>query len=46
MDPLGRIGTSNEALGGRLRIAFDRPGVVIAALPANTLSQVAARLRA
>jgi thiamine pyrophosphokinase len=43
LSPAGRIGTSNEALGGRVRVAFDAPSV-IAILPRPLLEQVAARL--
>jgi thiamine pyrophosphokinase len=41
--PDGRIGTSNEALGGRMRIGFDAPGMLVI-LPAALLGAVAARL--
>jgi thiamine pyrophosphokinase len=43
MAPDGRIGTSNAALGGRLRIGFDAP-VMLVILPSGHLRQVAARL--
>jgi thiamine pyrophosphokinase len=41
--PDGRIGTSNVALGGRMRVGFDAPGV-LAILPVGLLDQVVARL--
>jgi thiamine pyrophosphokinase len=41
--PDGAIGTSNRALGGRLRVGFDAQRV-IAILPETELGQVAARL--
>jgi len=41
--PDGRVGTSNEATGGPLRLAFDRPGALVI-LPAAMLAQVFARL--
>ena len=43
MAPDGRIGTSNVALGGRLRIGFDGPGVLVI-LPVGLLGDVVARL--
>lgn len=39
--PDGRVGTSNAATGGRLRIGFDAPGVLVV-LPVETLPAVAA----
>ena len=42
--PDGRIGTSNIALGGRVRMAFDAPRM-LAILPAALLGPVAERLR-
>jgi thiamine pyrophosphokinase len=42
--PDGRIGTSNLALGGRVRMAFDAPRM-LAILPAALLGPVAERLR-
>ena len=41
--PDGRIGTSNLALGGPLRIAFDAPGMLVI-LPAGMLEAVVATL--
>ena len=41
--PCGRIGTSNEALGGPMRIAFDVPGMLVI-LPSSSLAHVAQRL--
>jgi thiamine pyrophosphokinase len=41
--PGGRIGTSNVALGGRVRVGFDAARV-LAILPRSALAQVAARL--
>jgi thiamine pyrophosphokinase len=41
--PDGRIGTSNAALGGPLRLGFDRPAMLVV-LPARHLAAVAARL--
>jgi thiamine pyrophosphokinase len=41
--PGGRIGTSNMALGGRVRVGFDAPSV-IAILPRAELGQLVARL--
>jgi thiamine pyrophosphokinase len=29
MRPDGRTGTSNEATGGRMRVGFDAPGVLV-----------------
>lgn len=43
MAPGGRIGTSNRALGGPVRVGFDAP-VVIAILPEAFLGQVVAAL--
>ena len=43
MAPDGRVGTSNRALGGPLRVGFDAPAV-IAILPEAFLGQVAAAL--
>lgn len=43
MAPDGRVGTSNVALGGRLRVGFDGAGVLVI-LPAGLLRAVAARL--
>lgn len=43
MAPDGRIGTSNVALGGRLRLAFDAPAVLVI-LPVAMIEPVAARL--
>jgi thiamine pyrophosphokinase len=40
MAPDGRIGTSNEALGGAVRMGFDRPGAILI-LPRRVLGQVA-----
>lgn len=45
MAPDGRIGTSNVALGGRMRVGFDRAGVLVI-LPVHLLREVAARLAA
>ena len=42
-EPCGRIGTSNEALGGPMRIAFDAPGMLVI-LPSSSLAHVAQRL--
>lgn len=42
--PDGRIGTSNRALGGRMRVGFDGPGM-LAILPLETLDAAAAALR-
>ena len=42
--PDGRIGTSNVALGGRVRMAFDAPRMLVI-LPAALLGPVAERLR-
>jgi thiamine pyrophosphokinase len=41
--PAGRIGTSNEALGGPVRLAFDAPRM-LAVLPADALAGAAAVL--
>jgi thiamine pyrophosphokinase len=41
--PGGRIGTSNAATGGRLRVGFDAPGV-LAILPRGELPQIVDRL--
>ncbi len=43
MAPDGRIGTSNMALGGRVRLRFDAPRMLVI-LPAEMLGQVAAML--
>ena len=43
MAPDGRIGTSNRALGGPVRVGFDAPAV-IAILPEAFLGQVVAAL--
>jgi thiamine pyrophosphokinase len=43
--PDGRIGTSNAALGGRVRLAFDAPAMLVI-LPAALLGGVARRLSA
>lgn len=43
MAPDGRIGTSNVALGGPLRIGFDGPGMLVI-LPAELLGDVVDRL--
>ena len=45
MRPDGRVGTSNEALGGPVRAGFDAPAV-IAILPEAFLGQVVAALAA
>lgn len=42
--PDGRIGTSNAALGGPLRLGFDAPKMLVI-LPAAYLASVADRLR-
>ncbi|HMQ94858.1 MAG TPA: thiamine diphosphokinase [Amaricoccus sp.] len=42
--PGGRIGTSNEALGGPMRIAFDAPRMLVV-LPGDLLAPVVAQLR-
>lgn len=42
--PEGRVGTSNEALGGRVRLGFDAPRMLLI-LPADLLGQVVERLR-
>jgi thiamine pyrophosphokinase len=42
--PDGRIGTSNAALGGRLRIGFDAPRMLVV-LPSDLLGPVAAAVR-
>lgn len=44
-DPLGRIGTSNAATGGPVRIGFDAPRMLVI-LPAGLLPAVVARLSA
>lgn len=44
MAPDGRIGTSNEAVGGRVRIGFDVRGMLVI-LPVAHLAAVIARLR-
>lgn len=43
MAPDGRVGTSNEATGGPLRLGFDHPAALVV-LPVETLPQVAACL--
>jgi len=43
-DPMGRIGTSNEATGGPVRIRFDAPRMLVI-LPAGLLGPVADSLR-
>ena len=43
MAPAARTGTSNEALGGDLRLAFDAPGMIVI-LPAEMLEPVFATL--
>ncbi len=45
MAPDARIGTSNAALGGQMRIGFDVPGVLVI-LPVELLADVAGRLGA
>lgn len=45
MAPDGRIGTSNAATGGRVRVGFDAPRVLVI-LPVTLLPEVAARLAA
>ena len=42
--PDGRIGTSNLALGGPVRLGFDAPRMLVI-LPAGLIGQVADRLR-
>ena len=44
LSPEGRIGTSNVALGGPVRVGFDARRVLVI-LPEGTLGQVAARIR-
>ena len=44
LSPEGRIGTSNAALGGPVRVGFDAPRVLVI-LPETELGQVAARIR-
>jgi thiamine pyrophosphokinase len=44
LDPAGRIGTSNAATGGPVRLGFDAPRVLVI-LPVRALGQVVARLR-
>jgi thiamine pyrophosphokinase len=44
LSPEGRIGTSNQALGGPVRIGFDAPRVLVI-LPAALLAPVAVLLR-
>ena len=44
LSPEGRIGTSNVALGGPVRVGFDAPRVLVI-LPESELGQVAARIR-
>lgn len=43
-DPLRRIGTSNAATGGPVRLGFDAPRMLVV-LPAELLAPVVARLR-
>lgn len=43
LEPGGRLGISNEALGGRLEIGFDRPGALVI-LPVAMLDAVIAAL--
>jgi thiamine pyrophosphokinase len=43
LDPAGRIGTSNAATGGLVRLGFDAPRVLVI-LPTRELGQVVARL--
>ena len=43
-DPMGRIGTSNAATGGPVRVGFDAPRMLVI-LPAGLLGPVADRLR-
>jgi thiamine pyrophosphokinase len=43
-DPTGRIGTSNAATGGPVRLAFDAPRMLVI-LPAGLLAPVVDRLR-
>ena len=43
-DPLGRIGTSNAATGGMVRVGFDAPRMLVV-LPADLLGPVVGRLR-
>ena len=43
-DPLGRIGTSNAATGGPVRLGFDAPRMLVI-LPAGLLGPVVDRLR-
>lgn len=43
MGPADRIGTSNVATGGRLRLAFDAPGMLVI-LPESLLAPVVERL--
>lgn len=45
MAPLGRVGTSNAATGGTLRLAFSDPGMFVV-LPVDRLAQVARALTA
>jgi thiamine pyrophosphokinase len=44
LSPDRRIGTSNVALGGPVRVGFDAPRVLVI-LPETELGQVAARIR-
>jgi len=39
LSPTGRVGTSNRASGGRIRAAFDRPGMILI-LPVEMLDRV------
>ena len=43
-DPIGRIGTSNAATGGPVRLGFDAPRMLVI-LPAGLLAPVVDRLR-
>ena len=43
-DPTGRIGTSNAATGGAVRLGFDAPRMLVI-LPAGLLGPVVDRLR-
>jgi thiamine pyrophosphokinase len=45
MAPAARVGTSNEAMNGPIRLGFD-PARMLVILPAEHLPQVAAALRA
>lgn len=44
MAPAGRVGTSNLATGGRMRVAFDGPEMLVI-LPQELLASVVGRLR-